>query len=111
MFAVESPDVAAREFSFAISMSGQPPQDMLGDLVSGLLGHAGCSDDVVPGVVEAVQGAMGAAARTNLASGSLCSVRLSARGGEVQIEVRSGTDLVWQGRQPIPEVVGNDASV
>ena len=86
--------MAAYEFYFAIELSGPAASaDMLRELASRVLGQAGCGNDDVPVVVEAVERAV---ARSMAAGESHCDVRFRVDSDRVEIVVCSAGRLLWR---------------
>jgi hypothetical protein len=90
--------VSVHEFTFAIELSGpQEANGMLSDLAARVLQQFGCVCD--PGIVEGLQKAV---ALTTAGDTAPCSVRFTAEGGELRIDVASGARSVWRWSRPIP---------
>jgi hypothetical protein len=86
--------VAAYEFYFAIEVSGPAAlPGMLSELASRVLGQAGCIEDDVPGVVEAVEKAV---ARSEAAGEPRCHVQFLADTDQIEIVVSSAGRLLWR---------------
>ncbi len=86
--------MAAYEFYFAIELSGPAAStNMLRELVSRVLGQAGCSGDDVPEVVEAVEEAV---ARIAAAGEPRCGVRFLADSDQIEIVVSSAGRWRWR---------------
>jgi hypothetical protein len=85
--------VAAPEFLFAIELSGPvPPRDMIRDLASQILAHAGLPNDEAPTLVDALHAAVD---RSGSAGGVSCRVRFHAHDGTLEIDVTSGDTKIW----------------
>jgi hypothetical protein len=90
--------VAAHEFLFTIELPGPVPSDeLLCDLASHVLGHAGCEKDGVADLVEALRNLL--VMRAANAGGRL-DVRFRACGGRVEVVVTAGSIPVWQASMP-----------
>lgn len=91
--------MAAYEFFFAIDFSGPATSTvMLRELVSRVLGQAGCGGDAVLAVVEEVETAV---ARSAAAGESRCSAKFIAHDGRLEIVVSSSAGRLWHTTHPV----------
>jgi hypothetical protein len=82
--------VAPDEFSFACECSDpKASREMLCDLVTQVLNHAGCSADAVRTAVAGVES-------TVAAHKGQVGVKFRAHGGSVSIVLSSGDNPIWQ---------------
>jgi hypothetical protein len=90
--------VAAHEFLFAIELPGPAPSDeLLSDLASHVLDHAGCPQDGVGGLVEVLRDLL--VVRPEGDAGRL-DVRFCARAGRLEIVVTADSRPVWRASMP-----------
>jgi hypothetical protein len=93
LFTVESRDVAAHEFNFALELFGPGAStEMLCELADSVLGQLGCAADTVPGLTAALEAVV-----PTLRRGRLTRLEFTARQGDLHIIISSGTEPVWKG--------------
>jgi hypothetical protein len=91
--------VTDQEFFFSIELSGQTAsRDMLRELVSRILGQAGCAADTAPAVVAALHSAVSRSASQGDAS---CTLTFLADGDRLDIAVSSSSGHLWQATHPM----------
>jgi hypothetical protein len=91
--------VSASDFFFSIDLSGQPPpNDMFRELVSRILGQAGCAPQDVPAVVDALHTVVTASASKGDRS---CRLTFVAGNGGLDIAVSSSAGRVYHATHPI----------
>lgn len=88
------------DFAFAVRISGGAPlEDLLNDVASAVLRHAGCVPEAVDELTTALRGALLEARRQS--EGGL-GVQLRAHAGELEIAVSQGERWTWRTSRSMP---------
>jgi hypothetical protein len=91
--------VTDQEFFFSIELSGQTAShDMLRELVSRILGQAGCALDGGPAVADALHAAV---VRSAAQGDPSCTLTFLAGGDRLEIVVSSSSGHLWQTTHPM----------
>jgi hypothetical protein len=91
--------VAVPEFLFAIEISGTLPlSEMIRDLASQVLTHAGVPTADTSSLVDAVHAAVD---RSRSDGRVPCTVRFHAHAGQMDIDVTSDQGSLWRDARPI----------
>ena len=91
--------MAAPEFFFSLEVSSLPAEDdLLSDVIAGVLVRAGCRDDA-RALAAAVRSAVAVAATEG---DPPCGVQFSVRDGALEIVVSPGSGRVWRTTRAIP---------
>jgi hypothetical protein len=92
-FTVESRNVDAHEFNFALELFGPGAStEMLCELADSVLGQLGCDTEGVPGLAAALEAIV-----STLGRGGPSRLEFHARQGHLQIIISSGTEPIWKG--------------
>jgi len=83
--------VSLPEFVFAVHLSGQPDDDMLGDLTATILRFVG-SGAVTAEIVEELRARV---VKGRAGGPADCDVRFNARDGKLVIAVSQGNRHIW----------------
>ena len=88
-----------QEFFFSIELSGQTAShELLRELVSRILGQAGCAVGAAPAVLDALHSAVSRSVSRGDAS---CTLTFLAGGDGLEIAVSSSSGHLWQATHPM----------